>query len=195
MSRDIRVFGELELLELVRRGEPLPDHLVSIGNPRLPWRPAMPGERLPPEFRGRFRRILRLTFFDVERKDLLGAMRPRRIPEARDVRRLLRFWERSKHEATGYVLHCWGGVSRSTAMALGLLYLDSGSEAAAASRLRELRPEAGPHRGILRHLDAELGSRLLEAGEAIVAARMEAWRRELDMELAVLCEELPAVEE
>jgi predicted protein tyrosine phosphatase len=192
--RDIRVFGELELLELVRKGESLPDHLVSIGNPRLPWKRLMPGEYLQPLFRKGFKRVLRLRFFDVERKDLLGRMRPRRIPMARDVRRVIRFWEGTKDEASGYVLHCWGGVSRSAGMALGLLYLDCGSEEEAARRLRSIRPEAGPHRGILRHFDRELGCHLLEAGEAIVAERMAEWKKELDMELSEFYEELPTVD-
>jgi predicted protein tyrosine phosphatase len=193
-GHDIRVFGELELLELVKEGENLPDHLISIGNPHLPWRPWMPGEYLQPLFRKSFKRILRLAFFDVERKDLLGKMRPRRIPEARDVMRVIRFWEGTRGGASGYVLHCWGGVSRSAGMALGLLYLECGSEEEAARRLRSIRPEAGPHRGILRHFDRELGSHLWEAGEAMVAERMAALKRELDEELSEFYEELPSVE-
>lgn len=189
--RDIRVFGELELLDLVERGVQLPDHLISIGNPRPPWRRAMPGEFLQPAFKDRFKRILRLQFFDAERKDHLGELRPRRIPTRRDVRRVIRFWDGSKDEASGYVVHCWGGLSRSAGVALGLLYLDSGSEVEAARRLRAIRPEAGPHRLILRLFDAELGSRLFEAGSAFAAARLAELKQRLEDES---CEELPGAD-
>jgi predicted protein tyrosine phosphatase len=189
--KDIRVYGELELLSLVEAGAKLPDHLVSIGNPRLPWKPVQPGERVQSAFRPAFRRILRLGFFDVERADLLGELRPRRIPKRGDVRRVIRFYESTKAEATGYVVHCWGGISRSTAVALGLLYLETGSEDEAARLLRAMRPQAGPHRLIARHFDAELGSRLEEAADRIRGLRMEELRRELYGELEGLVEELP----
>jgi predicted protein tyrosine phosphatase len=107
----------------------------------------MPGEFLQPAFKDRFKRILRLQFFDAELKEDLGELRPRRIPARRDIRRVIRFWNDSKDEATGYVVHRWGGLSRSAGVALGLLYLDSrlfeAGSAFAAARLAELkqRPE------------------------------------------------------
>ncbi len=191
---DIRVFGEYELLALVRQGEALGDHLISIGNPRLPWSPVQPGERLQPLFRRRFRRILRLSFFDLEPKDFPSELHPRRTPERRDVRRAIRFYGATRGRASGYVLHCWAGISRSTAMALGLLYLETGSEEVAARRLREIRPEARPHPGILRLFDEELGSRLSEAAEWIMAESLAELRQELEALSSQYFEELPAAE-
>jgi predicted protein tyrosine phosphatase len=167
-------------VQAVERGESLPDHLVSIGNPRLPWKQPKPGEFLPPVFRGRFRRILRLAFFDCIAKDNLGELRPRRIPTKHDVRRLIRFWRRTHRKTSGYTVHCWGGISRSSAVALGLLYLELGDEAAAARHLVAQRPQAGPHPLILRFFDELLGSHLAEAGETIRKARFAEWRRVLN---------------
>jgi predicted protein tyrosine phosphatase len=138
--------------------------------------------------------VLRLEFFDAERVDLLGEQRPRRIPRRRDVRRVLRFYEATAAEATGYVVHCWGGISRSPAIALGLFYLETGSEDEAARNLRAIRPEAGPHRLIARLFDAELGSRLEEAAERIRGERMDELRRELSGETVELIEEPPGAE-
>jgi predicted protein tyrosine phosphatase len=191
---EIRVYSELELVELVEKGESLPDHLISIGNPRLPWKRIMPGERLPPSFRGKFKRILRLEFFDVDSLEHLGDMRPRRIPLLRDVKRVLRFYEATKAEASGYAVHCWGGISRSPAVALGLLYLETGSEEAAIRELRRIRPAAGPNRSIARYFDAALGSKLEEASQRIRDERMTELKAELEGMAGELLEELPPAE-
>jgi predicted protein tyrosine phosphatase len=194
MNFDIRVFGELELLALVESGEKLPDHLISIGNPRLPWKRGMPGEYLQPVFRSRFKKILRLAFFDVERIDLLGRMRPKRIPEPRDASRVLRFWDRARNGASGIAVHCWGGVSRSTAVALGLLYLDRGSEEEAGEILRAIRPQATPNLRIVGHFDAILGSRLSRVAESIRRDRLDALKMEVEAAMDGFLDELPAAE-
>lgn len=68
------------------------------------------------------------------------------------------------------VIHCFQGVSRSTAMALGLLSARLGPQEA-ADRLRRIRPEATPNRLIValwdRHL--QLNGRLSEEAEKFPA--------------------------
>jgi predicted protein tyrosine phosphatase len=149
---------------------------------------------MPPEIRRHFRRVLRLAFYDVEEMRHLGTMRPRRIPRKSDVRRVIRFFNRTCREADGYTLHCWGGVSRSTAVALGILYLITGSENEAADTLLRVRPEAGPHRRIVRYFDELLGSNLKAANDGIHQRRLERMRRELDLTEDALLEELPAAD-
>jgi predicted protein tyrosine phosphatase len=149
---------------------------------------------MPPAFRRHFRRILRLAFYDVEEMRHLGTMRPRRIPRRSDVRRVIRFFNRTRREADGYTLHCWGGLSRSAAMALGILYLLTGSESEAATTLLRVRPEAGPHRRIVRYFDELLGSNLQTVNDGIHRRRLERMRRELDLTEDALLEKLPAAD-
>lgn len=191
MTVPILVFGEEELADLVRAGVPLPDHLVSIGNPRVPWGEREPGTRVRPEFRPRFRRILRLSFQDANERSHLRRPLLARIPEVRDARRVVAFWRRTRGEASGYVVHCWAGVSRSTAAALALLYLETGSEAEATRRLREVRPQALPNLRFVRCFDRVLGSRLEAEAKGIQDTRIADFAREL----ASLMEELPAAED
>jgi predicted protein tyrosine phosphatase len=191
MMLPVLVFGEEELADLVREGVPLPDHLVSIGNPRVPWMEREPGTRVRPEFRPRFRRILRLSFQDATEKSHLRHPFLTRIPEVRDARRVVAFWCRTRGQASGYVVHCWAGVSRSTAAALALLYLETGSEAEAARRLREVRPQALPNLRFVRCFDRILGSRLEAEAKVIQDARIADFARELSS----LMEELPTAED
>ena len=191
MNLPVLVFGEEELEDLVRDGVPLPDHLVSIGNPRVPWRERVPGTRVRPEFRPRFRRILRLVFQDATERSHLRHPFLARIPEVRDARRVVAFWRRTRGEASGWVVHCWAGVSRSTAAALALLYLETGSEAEAARKLREVRPQALPNLRFVRCFDRILGSRLEAEARIITDARIADFARELSS----LMEELPAAED
>jgi predicted protein tyrosine phosphatase len=144
-----------------------------------------------PEFRPRFRRILRLAFHDATERSHLRHPLLTRIPEVRDARRVVAFWRRTRREASGYVVHCWAGVSRSTAAALALLYLETGSEAEAVRRLREVRPQALPNLRFVRCFDRILGSRLEAEAKVIQDARIADFAREL----ASLMEELPAAED
>jgi predicted protein tyrosine phosphatase len=181
----VQIFGQLELLEHLEAGGGHYSHCISIGNPGRGF--GRPDTVEPPELRRHFRRVLRLAFYDVEAVGQLGAMRPRRS----DVRRVIRFFRRTRAEADGYALHCWAGVSRSTAVGLGLLYLVTGSERDAGDILRRIRPGAVPHRAIVRYFDELLGCRLTPVSDAIRAEKLEKMRRELDLSGDALLEELP----
>ena len=110
----IQVFGELELLALLARGGAHHSHCISIRNP---------DETIPAIIKDNFRVILELRFYDAEEIEQLGAQTIKRIPEPRDVKGVIEFFRMTALEATGYTLHCWQGISRSPAVALGLLYL------------------------------------------------------------------------
>jgi predicted protein tyrosine phosphatase len=91
-------------------------------------------------------------------------------PDSEHVTQLLDFatgWDR-----TGpMVIHCWAGISRSTAAALIMLCAlnPEASEALVARLLREASPTAYPNRLMIRLADAALGraGRMLTAVEAI----------------------------
>jgi len=188
----VQVFGQRELVEHLEAGGDHYSHCISIGNPGRGF--GRPDTVMPPVFRRHFRRILRLAFYDVEEMRHLGTMRPRRIPRRSDVRRVIRFFRCTRREADGYTLHCWGGISRSTAIALGILYLLTGSEQEAAETLLRVRPEAGPHRKIVRYFDELLGCDLTAVNDGIQLRRIERMRRELDLTEDALLEELPGAD-
>jgi predicted protein tyrosine phosphatase len=194
-GRMVQVFGETELIAHIRAGGSCYDHLISIGNPPRLLGRANPGQRMPRELRARFPRYLRLSFFDVESVDQLGPMRPKRVPTARDIRRVIRFFESTRSRATGYTIHCWRGISRSAAIALGMLYLIHGSEGAAKDELRRIRPAAMPLKRIVGLFDDELGCNLTGVNDIIYAERLAEWKRELDLDGDMLLEELPPARE
>ena len=92
------------------------------------------------------------------------------IPERRHVERLIGFVRNWPRE-TPLVVHCYAGVSRSTAAALIVLCaLNPGlEEREAAQALRDASPTATPNRLLIRHADAILSrqGRLIAAVAAI----------------------------
>jgi predicted protein tyrosine phosphatase len=159
----IQVFGEQELIAHLARGGAHHSHCISIRNP---------DEAIPPIIKDNFRAILELRFYDAEEIEQLGAQTIKRIPEARDVKGVIEFFRLTAAEATGYTLHCWQGISRSPAIALGLLYLLTGSEEEAALHLRRIRPDARPHRKIVGFFDEQLGCRLAGVNEKLRSAAL-----------------------
>ena len=185
----VEVYGENELVARLMTGEAHYRACISIGNPRPLLRAPSPGEALHPLIKGSFDRILRLSFYDLEEVvELPDRTRLSRIPSHRDALRVLRFYEATKGQTDGWTVHCWAGISRSTAVALALLYRITGDEAEAARRLVAIRPEAMPNHRLVRAFDALLGSNLSGVLEAVYRDRQDALREELDRELEELDE-------
>lgn len=114
----IEVLGQIELETHI--DEPHYSHLVSIGNPISLFTINRPDTSMPRLFRKRFKRILRLSFYDVETKSHLSRRQfPKKVPRKSDVRRAIQFFKATSDTANGYTLHCWQGVSRSAASPLG----------------------------------------------------------------------------
>jgi predicted protein tyrosine phosphatase len=128
-----------------------PDFLVSLLPPREP--PARPAG-MPTA------RPLRVEIDDVcEGRD--GVI----CPGETHVAELVGFLARRAPRET-VLLHCWAGISRSTAAALVALVLESrGREREAADRLRAAAPHAQPNRRVV-----ELADRLLGREGRLVAA-------------------------
>lgn len=107
-----------------------------------------------PEFQGlAASQHLRLTFHDVvvDAPGLEG-------PKPRDAERLVEFiggWDRS----APMLIHCWAGISRSTAAAYTALCLvrPSQSEFELAAELRNASPSATPNSLIISQVDDILG--------------------------------------
>lgn len=104
---------------------------------------------------------LRLTFHDVaaDAHGLEG-------PKLRDAERLISFireWDQS----APLLIHCWAGISRSTAAAFTALCLlrPTEREDDLAQELREASPSATPNRLIVSQVDGLLGrsGRMIEA--------------------------------
>jgi predicted protein tyrosine phosphatase len=158
-SVSIQVFGEQELIGHLARGGAHYSHCISIRNP---------DETMPGIIKRSFRAILELRFYDAEEIEQLGpAQTIKRVPERRDVKGVVEFFRLTTGEATGYTLHCGQGISRSPAVALGLLYLLTGSEDEAARHLKRIRPDARPHQKLVRLFDEQLGCRLSAVNEKL----------------------------
>jgi predicted protein tyrosine phosphatase len=115
-------------------------------------------------------RHLRLKFNDIE-APLEGYIEPS-IAHAEQILAFATGW---RQEAP-LVIHCWAGVSRSTAAAyISLCALNpDAAENALALRLRAASPTASPNRLLVRHADGLLGrnGRMIAAIEAIGRGEM-----------------------
>jgi len=124
-----------------------PTHVVSIGDPDD--EPQMFPESIS---------VLYLNFFDAdsdhEIRDRLP--RPGDVPSARHAKAILEFG-RQIPASSRLLLHCWAGVSRSTASAI-LLVAQAlpGNEDMAIEIVRAVRPQLCPNRRLV-----EVGDRLL----------------------------------
>ncbi len=92
-----------------------------------------------------------------------------REPQNNDAVKLMRFiekWDR----AAPMLIHCWAGVSRSTAAAyIAMCMLRDENEDALAQELRDASPSATPNRLLVTYVDHMLGreGRMIKAIERI----------------------------
>lgn len=119
-----------------------PTHIVSLLSPGAP----------PPIFAGRAAQLhLRFNDIAAPREGLIA-------PNAAHLRQLIDFlrdWDRR----APVLIHCWAGVSRSTAAAYVAANLrdGSGAETALARQLRGAAPFATPNRLMVSLADEALG--------------------------------------
>ena len=131
-------------------------HVVSLLGPETPHR----------SFTGiDGTRHLQLTCHDI-----IEVMDGYTAPCVGDAERLVEFlgrWERDKP----MLIHCWAGISRSTAAAFTAmcLFRPKTDEAELAWELRKASASATPNRLIVSHADAVLGrgGRMVKAVDAI----------------------------
>ncbi len=133
-----------------------PSHLVSIIQPEL--QPESPPE-IPDD------QHLRVQVHDISEPDGYGV-----LPEAEHVVDLLHFLHSWDPEGGDLLVHCYAGVSRSTATALlAHLVQTEGTPLESARALRAAAPHAAPNRRIITLADRELGlgGELVRAVDAI----------------------------
>lgn len=167
----LRISGENELVALLAGKEDHYSHCISIGNP---------DQGIPEIIEGAFVEVLRLGFYDVDSAADLAPGQEPRIPELGDASRVIEFFRRTQATASGYEVHCWQGISRSTAVGLALLSLMACPEAELAQALLALRPQAIPHRRLAGFFGELLGSDLSGVAARIREERMGQWRRDLE---------------
>jgi predicted protein tyrosine phosphatase len=110
-------------------------------------------------------RHLRLTFHDI-----VAPMDGFVAPEAQDTLQIIEFfrgWDRQEP----MLIHCWAGISRSTAAAFTALCMvhEEIEEAKLARQLRQRSPSATPNRLIVSQADDILGrgGRMVDAIDRI----------------------------
>jgi len=113
--------------------------------------------------------------------DIVEAAEGAIAPEPGHIEGLVTFARTWTREAP-FLVHCWAGISRSTAAAYILLcdIRGPGQEAAIARELRALAPHAQPNRLMIRHADRFLGreGRMIASVEAMGEARV-VWETEV----------------
>ena len=151
------------IADTIRRHQP--SHMLTLMDEHVETPPAILPER---HFRIRVHDI-------VEPAE--GAIAPA-ASHIEDVLTFARTWSRE----APFLVHCWAGISRSTAAAYILLcdIRGPGCEVATARELRELAPHAQPNRLMIRHADQILGreGRMIAAVEAMGEARI-VWETEV----------------
>jgi len=103
---------------------------------------------------------MRLNMFDVEYEDdiLIGT------PKMEHVQRIINFANSIDKKNDRVVVHCWAGVSRSTAAALIILYvLYNNDIKQAIDKLLEIRPQASPNKLLCKYADI-----ILNDGRAVL---------------------------
>ena len=160
--------------ETVRRHSP--SHLLTLMvEPHVPT-----PESIPPE------RHLRLSVHDII-EPVEGSVAPAESHIA-EMLTFAKSWDRT----APLLVHCWAGISRSTAAAYIVLcdLHGPGHEDTIARGLRFHAPHAQPNRLMVRHADALLGreGRMISAVEAMSPARA-VWEGEV-VELPLTLDEL-----
>ena len=153
------------------------DVLISIGNPSNGT--VRPDNTLPEIFQKRYRSILRLEFWDVERRDpaLIKEGEIARFPEPEDIEKVLQLYDENRNAS--FDVHCWKGVARSAAMAYILLFQTIKNEYDAARELINIRRIAMPNKLIVEMYDQKYGTNLGDYKNTVFKARIARMREEL----------------
>jgi predicted protein tyrosine phosphatase len=174
MSR-LLISSYAQIADTIRRHRP--SHMLTLMDEPV----ATPSE-IPP---GRHHRI---RVHDIA-EPAEGAI----APTVDHIEGLLTFARTWTREAP-FLVHCWAGISRSTAAAFIVLcdIRGPGHEAQIARELRELAPHAQPNRLMIRHADEFLGRAglMIAAVEGMGEAKI-VWETEV-VEMRLLAEELDA---
>jgi len=148
----VSICGVAELRDFATRGV---SHVLSILDPYTPTPAAFavfaPHRRVDMRFHDR----------------IVGDNYDWPLPEESDAKSVLDFGESLRSDDVAHLLvHCFAGVSRSTASAVMLMaQRNPGREEACFAALHDIRPKAWPNSVMIAHADRLLGrkGRLIEA--------------------------------
>jgi len=139
-----------------------PSHIISLLDPETPI-------RTPSGFADHNHHKVAVNDIAEIRQDMIA-------PSESHVNGIIAFAAAWPREAP-LLIHCWAGISRSTASAFITLCLHNpeGLERALAQRLRDKAPHAQPNRRIVALADEIMGrqGRMIEAVEAIGPGQIE----------------------
>lgn len=112
---------------------------------------------------------LRVGVHDISERQLGGI-----LIGQRDVEELVEFISRWDPHEGALLVHCYAGISRSTATALIAAFIKTGDAAWSARALRAAAPHAKPNRRIIALADEVLDQQgaLIEAREAMGEAEL-----------------------
>lgn len=152
---DLTFCGKNQVRKVVKRFSAT--HLLSLVDPN---------DRMPTPHRILRENHLSVSFDDVESPELAGA------PADNDLE-LIVAWVDRLPESTRLVIHCTAGISRSSAIAFGLLCRvhDIG---AARDRVLDTQPNASPNALVTMIMD-----RLFDMGGALHDAALEVRARDI----------------
>lgn len=195
----IQIFGENELRDRIKEGFPVMSHCISIRNSTFETgRQPFP---LPVEIQFGFKDILHLEFHDLEKREWLPPGNENaRLPEMEDIYEVIKFVKKASKDPdlTGFTIHCWRGVSRSAAIATGIIYWILKDEEKTAQYLKKIRPEAGPLPRIVKMWDKVFESNLMAEIAILRAERFAEMKKWFFDEIEngdALLEELEVIEE
>ena len=156
MTRQIYVTSLFEMPQYVRMLRP--SHLISIIQPA--YQPDRPGE------------IERANHHRVGVDDISEPTVDRLLIDSGDVRALVNFIHAWEPDAGSLLVHCYAGVSRSTATALIAHVMKTDDPLRSAAALRRAAPHAIPNRRVIALADEVLGlnGALIQAREAMGGA-------------------------
>ncbi len=141
---NITVYGEDELINRIKNNGIVYRNVISIADP---------GSKIPTELLNGDFNVLSLRFLDIEEPFINHDFKLEIMPEKKHIKKVINFYNRIPlpKEIT---VHCWQGISRSTAIAMCLLYLYHMDENKVEEELRIIRAYARPNLKILREFDS-----------------------------------------
>jgi predicted protein tyrosine phosphatase len=174
----IQVFGEKELENRIKNNKPIKSHLISIRNPS-----DNNTSVLSNTISSAFNKVLHLEFNDEQLEKHLST--DGKLPQKNDIERVYRFVKESVQDphCNGFTVHCWRGISRSTAIAFGIIYMILKDERASADYLKSIRPYATPLPLIVRYWDEILGSKLIDETFSLRNAVFDVLKKKLEQEI------------
>ncbi|MDM8558892.1 hypothetical protein [Candidatus Parabeggiatoa sp. HSG14] len=137
-------------------------HTVSLVNPEIIKHPIT----LPTARKGAL--LQRYYFHDITKNDFLLFLKHPKLAEPKQIKDILEFTT-SLQSTDKLLIHCHSGISRSTAVACGILCQHGLLPCKAIQHVLSIRPQANPNPHVLKIFDKILGFK----GELVATAIKE----------------------